>query len=409
MTDGVPERMATLLHVVDYSGSDPQTARLVEEVLARLPVDEFAVGIVSSGAELERARALAGRLARPVEVIDVPALVHRFAVALGEDAQFAGSPTHEVLADTFIDPGVVWFPQLQFHLPAHRGLAKIVAGIPDVSLIEMAEFLAEKGDAVESAAATGLAAMADMALRRVAASPARLVAPSGRVADHLAKTYGCSPAQVILPTPSLLDLPAEPVPGLPPHYIIYAGGIGPLGNHESLLMAQARLKGEGKPFPLVLAGEGTSRIAGGTGHRGAYLKGLIDHLGLVLGTDVHILDDVTPGALKTAFSQSSGVILPALAEDAALLAAGQAAELGVPLAASDMAGPRDYFSRRGIAPLWFRPGAADEIAAVLGALRAASPKPPARLPDPGWDEVAQSYLTLFREQAILAASQSGVQ
>jgi len=400
--------MATLLHVVDYTPPDPQTARLVEEVLARLPADEFAVGIVSSGAELDRARALAGRLDRPVEVHDVPALVHRFAVALDGDARFTGSPTHEVLADTFIAPGVVWFPQLQFHLPAHRGLAKIVAGIPDTSLIEMAEFLAEKGDSVESATATGLAAMADMALRRVAASPARLVAPSRRVADHLAKTYGCAPALVTVPTPSLLDVPAEAVPALPAHYIVYAGGIGPLGNHESLLMAQARLKSVGKAFPLVLAGEGTEQVASGVSHRGAYLKGLVEHLGLGLGLDIHVLGDLTPGELKTVFSQSSGAILPAVAEDAALLAAGQAAELGVRLAVSDMPGPRDYFSRRGLSPLWFRPGAADEIAAALGALPAASPHPPVRLPDPGWDEVAQSYLTLFREQAILAASQSGV-
>src|SRR5579859_4154982 len=144
MTGGAPKRMATLLHVVDYTGSDPQTARLVEEVLARLPADDFAIGIVSSGTGLERAHALAGKLTRPIEVIDTPALIHRFAVALGPDAEFTGSPTYEVLGDTFNDPDVVWFPQLQFHLPAHRGLAKIVAGIPDVSLIEMAEFLAKR-------------------------------------------------------------------------------------------------------------------------------------------------------------------------------------------------------------------------------------------------------------------------
>ena len=401
--------MATLLHVVDYTGADPQTARLAEEVLARLPADEFSVGLVSSGSGLERAQALAGRLARPVEVIDNPALIHRFAVALGPEAEFTGSPTYEVLGDTFNDPDVVWFPQLQFHLPAHRGLAKIVAGIPDISLIEMAEFLAEKGGTVDSASATGLAAMADMALRRVAGSPARLVAPSRRVADYLAKIYGCSPALVTVPTPSLLDLPAEPVPALPPRYIIYAGGIGPLGNHESLLMAQARLKSQGKAFPLVLAGEGTDQIAAGNGHRAAYLKGLIEHLGLTLGFDVHCLGELTAGELKTAFSQSSGAIVPALAEDAALLAAGQAAELGVALAVSDMAGPRDYMARRGISPLWFRPGAADEIAAALAALCETAPRPPARLPDPGWDDVAQSYLTLFREQAIVAAAQSGDQ
>jgi glycosyltransferase involved in cell wall biosynthesis len=302
---------------------------------------------------------------------------------------------------------VVWFPQLQYHLPAHRGLAKIVAGVPDCSLVEMAEFLAEKADFVGSATATGLAAMADMALRRVAASPARLVAPSCRIADHLARAYGCSPALAALPTPSLLDVPAEPVSALPSRYIIYAGGIGPLGNHESLLMALARLKSQGKAFPLVLAGEETSQILAGTGHRAAYLKGLMDHLGLVPGLDVHCLGELTPGELKTAFSQSSGAILPVLSEDAALLAAGQAAELGVPLAVSDMAGPRDYMSRRGISPLWFRPGSADEIAVALTALRETSLRPPAHLADPGWDEVAQSYLTLFREQAILAALQLG--
>jgi len=401
--------MATPLHVIDYTTPDSQTARLVEEVLGRLPADEFAIGLVSYGPALERAQALASRLARPVEVIDMPALVHRFAVALGGDAQYSGAPTHEVLADTFLAPGVVWFPQLQYHLPAHRGLAKIVAGVPDPSLVEMAEFLAEKADSVGAATATGLAAMADMALRRVAASPARLVAPSRRVADYLARTYGCSPALAALPTPSLIDLPAEPVSGLPSRYVIYAGGIGPLGNHESLLMAQARLKSQGKALPLVLAGEGIDRIAAGNGHRAAYLKGLIEHLGLTLGLDVHCLGALTAGELKTALSQSSGAIVPALSEDGALLAAGQAAELGVPLAVSDMAGPRDYMSRRGISPLWFRPGAADEIAAALTTLRETAPRPPAHLPDSGWDDVARSYLTLFREQAILAAAQSGDQ
>src|SRR5579859_1417824 len=257
MTGGAPKRMATLLHVVDYTGSDPQTARLVEEVLARLPADDFAIGIVSSGTGLERAHALAGKLTRPIEVIDTPALIHRFAVALGPDAEFTGSPTYEVLGDTFNDPDVVWFPQLQFHLPAHRGLAKIVAGIPDVSLIEMAEFLAEKGGTVESASATGLAAMADMALRRVAASPARLVAPSRRVADYLAKIYGCSPALVTVPTPSLRDLPAEPVPGLPPRYII-------CGRHRAA--GQPRIPADG-PGPPEERRTGLPAGAGGRGDR----------------------------------------------------------------------------------------------------------------------------------------------
>lgn len=397
----------TILHIADYVIEDVQVLRLIEAVATRLPRDEFTLALVSSGEPLDRARLLAGRLGRAVEVIDSPSLGHRFAVALGGEAQYSGPVLHEILADTFADADLVWFPSLHHHLPAHHGLPKIVAGFHESSPVEMAEFLADKADSFGSATASGLAAMEDMATRRVMTSAARMVAPSRSLADYLAKTYGRPAAVVPLPTPSLLEMPAEPVPGLPARYILYAGGIEPLGNHDSLLMAQARLKSEGRAFPLALAGEGVADIAAGRGYRGAYLKGLIEHLGLAIGSDLHLLDELTPGALKTAFAQSSGVVLPALAEGPALLAAGQAAELGVKLAVADRPGMRDYMERRAISPLWFRPGIPDEIATALEALREIPPRPPAALPDATWDAVAQSYLTLFREQAILAASQSG--
>jgi hypothetical protein len=396
-----------VLHVADYAATDPQIGRLVIEVLNRLPEAEFAVSLVSSGEALERARGLAGKLARPAGVIDSPALIHRFAVALGPDAQYSGQPTYEVLSDSFVEPDVLWFPSIHHHLPAHRGLAKVVAGVERPSLVEMAEFLADKADTVGSATATAMAAMDDMAVRRVMRSAACIVAPSRRIADYLEKTYGRAPALVVPPTPSLLAVAAEPVPALPPSYILYVGGIDPLGNHETLLMAQARLKAEGKAFPLVLAGEGADSLTDGGEHRAAYLRGLIEHLGLSLGDDVHPLGPLTPGALKTAFSQSSGAVLPALADGVALQAAAQAVELGVPLAASDMPWARDYLTRRAVSPIWFRPGAADEIAAGLQALRVAAPRPPAALPDPTWDEAAHSYSTLFRAQARLAASSAG--
>lgn len=396
----------TILHIADYCLDDIPVLRLIEAVASRLPRDEFALALVSSGEALERARLLAARLGG-IEVIDSPSLGHRFAVALGAEAQYSGPVQHEILADTFRAADVLWFPSLHNHLPAHPGLPKVVAGFHRSSPVEMAEFLADKADPIGAASATGLAAMEDMATRRVMASAARLVAPSRRLADYLARTYGRPAAMVPLPTPSLLEVPAEPVPDLPARYLLCLGGIDALGNHESLLMAQARLKSEGRAFPLALTGEGIAGIATGSGYRGAYLKGLIEHLGLVLGSDLHLLDELGPGALKTAFSQSSGAILPALAEGPALLLAGQAAELGVKLAVSDMPGMRDYAERRVLAPLWFGPGAVDEIAGALVALREAAPRPPAALPDTSWEAVAQSYLTLFREQAILAASQSG--
>jgi len=397
----------TVLHIVDYAMTDPVAQRLVEEVVKRLPASEFAVSLVSSGEALDRVRILAGRLGREVGMIDSPTLVHRFAVALGPDAQYSGRPTYEVLSDTFAAADLLWFPYAHDHLLAHQGLARTVATFHDPSPVERAEFLADKSDAVGAATCTAMAALADMATRRLMGSSARVVAPSRRIADYLAAAYKGAADLVPMPTPSLLDVPAEPVADLPQRYMLHAGDIGPLGNHESVLMAQARLKAQGAVLPLVLAGEGTDQLAAGADHRAAYLRGLAGHLGLTIGADIHLLGELPPGAWKTVFSQSSGVVLPALAEGSALPLAGQAAELGVPLAAADMPGPRDYFARRGIVPLWFRPGAADEIAAVMLALRDVPPRPPAILPDTRWDAAAQSYLTIFREQAILAASQAG--
>jgi glycosyltransferase involved in cell wall biosynthesis len=195
-----------------------------------------------------------------------------------------------------------------------------------------------------------------------------------------------------------LALPATP-------YIIYSGSIAPAGNHETLLMALARLKAQGKPVILALAGEGTDRIAAGDGYRESYLRGLLEHLGLVIGTDLHLLGPLAPGALKSAFSRAAGAVLPALAEDESLAAAGQAWELGLPLACSNQPAMQGYFARRGGDPLWFRPGAADELAAALTRLTEMPHRAPAALPDTSWDEVAGHYLTLFREQSILASTQ----
>jgi len=399
------------LHIVDYAGDDQRAGRLVEEVVNRLPEAEFEVGLVSYGDALARFAALAGRLRRPVSLVETPALGYRFAVALDQDAQYRGRVTHEVLADTFAAADLIWFPWVHDHLFDSRHLIKAVASFHDPVPVEMAEFLADKSDPPGSAACTGMAAQADMANRRLMASFAGVAAGSPRIAAWLAETYAPQrrqPVAVPLPTPSLLDEEALPVPGLPPRYMVYTGSIAPAGNHESLLMALSRLKRQGAPvLPLVLAGEGTDRIASGGEHRAAYLKALSAHLKLETGSEVIGLGPLSPGALKTVMAGAAAAVMPALAEGEALSAVGQAAEFGLPLACSDLPAIRDYCARRSLQPAWFKPGAADGIAAALLRLAAAERGTPAPAPDTDWDRVGQSYLTMFREQAILASTQSG--
>jgi len=400
----------TVLHIIDYSFDDAQAARLVEEVVNRLPEPEYEVGLVSYGDALVRFGALAGRLQRPASLIETPTLGHRFAVALGQDAQFMGKTTHEVLDDTFHAADLVWFPSVHHHLFDSRQMIKAVASFHDPAPLELAEFLADKSGPAEAAGAIGMAAQADMATRRLMGSLAGVAAGSQRIAEYLVSAYAPKfrrPKAVPLPTPSLLAERGLPlaVPATP--YILYAGDIGPTGNHESLFTALASLKQAGTPLVLALAGEGTDRIATGTPYREAYLRGLIEHLGLEIGTDIRPLGPLAPGALKSAFAGAAGAILPALAEGPAMLAAGQALELGLPLAAADLPALRAYFSRRGAAPSWFAPASAAEIANALFDLSTAKHEKAGALPDSSWDEVAAHYRALFREQAIFAATQTG--
>jgi len=403
--------MPVKLHIVDYAMSDAQAVRLVEQVVNRLPESEFAVGVVSYGEALARYAALASRLTRPVELVETPPLGHRFAVARGDEAGYAGRVTHEVLADTFEAADVIWFPWVHEHLFDSRAMAKAVVSFHDPAPVEMAEFLADKSDPFGSATCTAMAAMADMTNRRLTSSLGGVAAASPRIAAWLTETYAPRlrrPIAIPLPTPSLLEEVALPVPDLPPHYSLYAGGTAPAGNLESLLMAFSRLKSQGRPvLPLALVGEGTDRIASGGGYREAYIKALAEHLQIGIGTDLIPLGPLAPGALKTALSGAAAAIMPLLAEGEGSMMIGQAAELDVSLACSDLPAIRDYCARRGVQPTWFRPGVPDEIASALAGLADAPRARPAALPDAGWDQVAGSYLTMFREQAILASTQSG--
>ncbi len=400
----------TRLHIVDYAMSDPAAARLVEEVVNRMPEPDYRIGIVSYGEALSRYADLAGRLARPVELIETPALGHRFAIAQGQDAQFAGRITHEVLADSFAAADLLWFPWVHDHLFASASMVKAVASFHDSAPVEMAEFTAERSSPAESATCTAMAAMADNTNRRLMRSLAGVAAGSQRLADHLVDHYAPKfrrPRPVPLPTPSLLAEEALPLTLPASPYLLSVGGIAPAGNHESLLRGLALLKRDGSPLVLALAGEGTDRIASGKDYREAYLRGLIDHLGLEIGVDLHLLGPLTPGALKSAFQGAIGAVLPALCEGAAMHAGAQALELGLPLASVDVPGVPGYFARRSAAPLWFSPGDAGQIAATLKRLALAPRGKAGPLPDTSWDQVAASYLTLFREQAILASTQIG--
>ena len=396
------------LHIIDYALPDARIEALVAEVANRLPEEEFSLSLVSYGDTLRRYAALAQKLTRPVALIETPALGYRFAVAYEQEAEFSGRTLYEVLAESFAETDLVWFPWVHDHLFAAGSMIKAVASFHDPVPVEMAEFLTEKNGPVEAAASTGKAAMADLATRRLMGSLAGVAAGSERIAAYLGQTYlpkFRQPKAVPLPTPSLLAEAALPLTLPAPGYLIYCGSIAPAGNHESLLMALAGLKRQGKSIPLALAGEGTDRIASGKGHREAYLRGLIEYLGLGIGADLHLLGPLAPGGLKSAYSQAAGAVLPALAEGETMLAAGQAGELGLPLACADLPAFRGYFARRGIDPQWFAPGSAEEIAAALVQLAEMPRRTAALLPDTDWDEVAGRYLALFREQAILASTQ----
>jgi len=257
--------------------------------------------------------------------------------------------------------------------------------------------------------------MEDLLVRRLCGSLAKVVVDARRTADHLARIYGPlkRPAEVIYPSMEhVAAISAEPADGLglPQRYLIYPASYSSHKNHEALLLALAKVKAETPDafLPLVLTGGNTQAMLTGSDYRGAYLRALIDHLGLEIGRDLFIPGNLREGQFRTVLENAAALVFPTLAEGFGFPPL-EAAYLGVPVACSDIEILRETLDLIGVPSLWFNPGAVDQLAGVLvrlatetDALRAQAAPAAGKMIGGGWEEVGRAYLDAFRDQITVA-------
>jgi glycosyltransferase involved in cell wall biosynthesis len=178
-------------------------------------------------------------------------------------------------------------------------------------------------------------------------------------------------------------------PGEP--FLLYAGGINPHKNVETLLEAVARLRPEAPPLVLVGALEGSYVPAAGAVR-------LAHGLGDRVRTPGHVSDEV----LACLYSAATAVVIPSLAEGFGLPAV-EAAACGAPLVLSDIPAHRESMAD---GALYFAPTDAQALASQVervlddeparSALAARGRELVSRL---SWDATAQRLRALLAEVA----------
>ena len=403
------------LGLIDYQLPRGGVERFILNVLNSLPEDTE-ITLYSAWDALAGYRDLLANVPCRVTLVDRPVLVQQSALLTGEQALLTGPRVFEMPAELWQGLDVVWMPWANRHLIPKDCYVRTVATVHDVIAVELADYMASKRNPASQGGPLYAVSMEDMLMRRLVRSLAKVTAISARTRDHLAETYGPLtrlPEVIYHSTEHIVAVAAEPVDalGLPPRYLVYPASTSSHKNHETLLVALAKVKeaAPGSFLPLVLTGGGTRDILGGNDYRGAYLRALIDHLGLEIGRDLFIPGHVSDGQLRTLMEAATGMVFPTLAEGYGFPPI-EAAYLGVPVAASDIAVLHETMDRIGAPALWFPPQQPDAVAAAMirlcddeAALRARCAEAKGRLAGEGWDEVGRQYLQVFRDQIMVAS------
>ena len=184
-------------------------------------------------------------------------------------------------------------------------------------------------------------------------------------------------------------------------FFVYAGGISPHKNVETLVDAYALLRARDGAAPaLVLVGdlEGEAYLSSA-----ASVRERIDRHRL--GEDVVLPGFVADETLACLYAAATAVVLPSLAEGFGLPAV-EAAACGAAVALSDLPAHRETLDGAG---LFFDPHDAEGLAAVLGRLAAdeelgrdLGARARAAVGGLTWDAAAAELRTLIREAAALA-------
>lgn len=403
------------LGIVDYQLSKGGGERFVLGVLNSLP-EEIDVTIFTADGALEGYRGLVAQARRPLKLVERPILTHRSAMVQGDQAALGGETIYDIPADFWDGFDLMWFPWVNRHLIPRQCMIKTVATVHDMISVEWGEFIAEKRAPLGRVGYYFGMGMEDMLMRRLAPSLTRLVVDAKRTADHLSRTYGPlprAPEVIYLSAEHMAEIVPEPVDHLnmPPRYLIYPANYTPHKNHEALLVALAKVKAE-RPdqfVPLVLTGWRTDCIPTASTDRGAYLKALIDHLGLEFGRDLYIPGRVTDGQFRSLLQGATGLVFPSFQEGFGFPPV-EAALLGVPVAVSDIEIMRESLARFDLPAVWFRPDKVEELAEAMIRLSAEEAELRSQagnrieiLKGDSWAEVGRKYLAIFREQAMVAS------
>ena len=402
------------LGIIDYQLTRGGGERFVLGVLNTLPA-EIDVTIYSADFAHEGYQALLAQARRPATLVNRPIMTHRAAMVADNQASLSGETIYDLPAELWEGMDLVWCPWVNRHLIPRQCMIRTVATVHDLITVEFGEFIAERREPLARVGYYFGMGMEDMLMRRLTGSLARIVTDAKRTSDHILKTYGPAraPEVVYLSAEHMSEIAPEPVGdlGLPARYLIYPANITPHKNHETLLMALAKVKAE-RPdmfLPLVLTGWKTEMIRTGQDYRGAYLKALLGHLKLEIGRDVLIPGRLSDGAFRGVLQNASGLIFPSLQEGFGFPPV-EAALLGVPVAVSDIEILRESLGRFDIPAVWFHPDRIDDTARAIITLAAEEPELRAQaagrigaLQNDSWSVVGQKYLALFREQAEMAS------
>lgn len=403
------------LGVVDYVLCRGGVERFIENVLNHLP-EEMDITIFSTGEALDGYGKLLERVSRPVTLADHPVPFHMPSFVRNGEVTLFGQPVFELPEELWREQDVVWMPWVNRHAVPPACYTKTVATVCDVIAVELAELNALKVPTVSRFGALGSVAMEDLLMRRLAASPVRLVAISDWTRNYLVRNYGPllrTPEVIHLANDHIASVETKPVEhlGLPSRYLIFPAGTHFNKNHETLLMALAAVKAAVPQafLPLVLTGSNIQRITDRDGYRPSWLKDLIGHLGLEIGRDLFLLGNLDAGEFRSVLQGATGLVFPTLAEGFGFPPL-EAAYLGVPAAVSDLEVMHETMALVEAPALYFRPQDVNDLAKAMvrleqeeESLRKAIAPCIGRVIGGSWEEIGRRYSDLFRDQMSVAS------
>lgn len=402
------------LGVIDYILPRGGVERFILNVLNSLPED-CDVTIYSTGGAFRDYQALIAQATRPLRLVDYPIVTHQVAMVLGDQAALCPQFVSDIPAELYQDIDVAWLPWANRSLLPRECYIRTVATVHDMIAVELGDLFAEKREPAGRVSSYYCMGMEDMLVRRLTGSLAKVVVDAKRTADHLARAYGPlprAPEVIYLSAEHMGGFTPEPIDalGLPPRYLVYPASHHAHKNHEGLFVALAKVKAT-RPdmfLPMVLTGWQTEQIGAASTHRGAYLRGLLDHLKLEVGKDILLPGKVSDGQYRSILEKATGVVFPTLQEGFGFPPI-EAAFFGAPLAVSDIEIMRESLAHFGIPALFFRPNSIEEMAAAMIRLNAEEPERRAlaasRIVDlktDSWAEVGRRYQQAFRDQMSIA-------